>query len=82
MPSGKILAVHKELHMKRFNWITTLLLNVVTLGIYSIYVWYTLGKQHNDRENTASNERQEENSNVVHNLLLANLLSQLVVLLT
>ncbi len=34
--------------MKRFNWITTLLLNFVTFGIYSIYAWYTMGKQHNE----------------------------------
>lgn len=34
--------------MKRFNWVTTLLLNIVTLGIYSIYMFYVMGKQHSD----------------------------------
>ena len=34
--------------MKKFNWITALLLNVVTLGIYSIYMWYKMGKQQNE----------------------------------
>ncbi len=34
--------------MKRFNWITTLLLNVVTLGIYGLYMWYKMAKQQNE----------------------------------
>lgn len=34
--------------MKKFNWITALLLNIVTFGIYSIYMWYKLGKQQNE----------------------------------
>ena len=47
-PKGKIFTVQKELLMKKFNWITALLLNVVTLGIYSIYMWYKMGKQQNE----------------------------------
>ena len=34
--------------MKKFNWITTLLLNIVTCSIWSIYVWYKMGKQQNE----------------------------------
>ena len=34
--------------MKKFNWIKALLLNIVTLGIYSIYMWYKMGKQQNE----------------------------------
>lgn len=33
--------------MKKFNWITTLILNVVTCGIYSLYMWYTMAKNSN-----------------------------------
>ena len=33
--------------MKKFNWITALILNVVTCGIYSLYMWYTLAKNSN-----------------------------------
>lgn len=34
--------------MKKFNWITTLLLNIVTCGIYSFYMWYKMSKQQNE----------------------------------
>ena len=34
--------------MKKFNWITTLLLNIVTFGIYSLYWWYKMAKQQNE----------------------------------
>ena len=34
--------------MKRFNWITSLLLSVVTLGIYQLFFWYKLTKQQNE----------------------------------
>lgn len=30
--------------MKKYNWITVLLLNIVTCGIYSIVVWYKMDK--------------------------------------
>ena len=45
---GKIFTVQKELLMKKFNWIKTLLLNVVTCGIYSFYWWYKMAKQQNE----------------------------------
>ena len=28
--------------MKKYNWITALLLNIVTCGIYSLIMWYTM----------------------------------------
>lgn len=28
--------------MKKYNWITVLLLNIVTCGIYSLIMWYTM----------------------------------------
>lgn len=34
--------------MKKFNWITALLLNIVTMSIYSIYMWYKMAKQQNE----------------------------------
>lgn len=43
-----IVSVRKELHMKRFNWIFTWLIGIVTLGIYQIYAWYTMTKQQNE----------------------------------
>ena len=33
--------------MKKFNCITALLLNVVTCGIYSLYMWYVMAKNTN-----------------------------------
>lgn len=33
--------------MKKFNWVHTLLLNVVTCGIYSIYAWYVMTENNN-----------------------------------
>ena len=33
--------------MKKFNWLTTFLLNVVTCGIYSIYAWYVMTENNN-----------------------------------
>ncbi len=32
----------------RINWITWFLLNIVTCGIYSIYLWYKMTKEMND----------------------------------
>lgn len=34
--------------MKKFNWIKALLLNVVTLGIYSLFMWFKMAKQQNE----------------------------------
>ena len=34
--------------MKRYNWITCLILSVVTCGIYQLIFWYKLAKQHNE----------------------------------
>lgn len=33
--------------MKRFEFVTTLLLNIVTCGIYSIYMWYAMAENNN-----------------------------------
>ncbi len=33
--------------MKKYNWIKTLILSVVTFGIYSIIVWYGMTNAHN-----------------------------------
>ena len=33
--------------MKQFNWIKALILNVVTCGIYSMYMWHTMAKNNN-----------------------------------
>ena len=33
---------------KRFNWIVTMILSVVTCGLYSMYVWYKMSKEQND----------------------------------
>lgn len=34
--------------MKRLNWIVMWLVGFVTLGIYSVYAWYMMGKQQNE----------------------------------
>ena len=33
---------------KRFKWIPALILNVVTCGIYSMFMWFKLAKEQND----------------------------------
>ncbi|MBQ8344772.1 MAG: DUF4234 domain-containing protein [Clostridia bacterium] len=33
--------------MKKFNWITALILNVVTCGIYGIYLWCVISSNNN-----------------------------------
>ncbi len=33
--------------MKQFNWLTSLLLNIVTCGIYSIYMFHVMSKNNN-----------------------------------
>ncbi len=33
--------------MKKFNWITVLVLSVVTCGIYGLYAWYVMATSHN-----------------------------------
>jgi nicotinamide riboside transporter PnuC len=45
---GKIFTVQKELLMKKFNWIKSLLFNIITCSIYSLYMWYKMAKQQNE----------------------------------
>jgi len=33
--------------MKQFNWVTVLLLSIVTCGLYSLYVWHTMSTNNN-----------------------------------
>ena len=33
--------------MKKFNWLTAFVLNVVTCGIYSLYMWYIISENNN-----------------------------------
>jgi len=33
--------------MKKFKWLTALLLNIVTLSIYSLYMWFVMTKNSN-----------------------------------
>ena len=33
--------------MKKFNWITAIIFNVLTFGIYSMYMWYVMTKNNN-----------------------------------
>ena len=33
--------------MKKFNWIKALILNYVTCGIYSLYMWFVMAKNNN-----------------------------------
>ena len=34
--------------MKKFNFLPTLLLSMVTAGIYSLYMWYVMNKNNNE----------------------------------
>ena len=33
--------------MKKFNWIAVLILNIITCGIYSLYLWFVMAKNSN-----------------------------------
>ena len=33
--------------MKKFNWITAIIFNALTFGIYSMYMWYVMTKNNN-----------------------------------
>lgn len=54
--------------MKQFNWIKALLLNVVTCGIYSIYMWY---KMNDNNNKLAEKEGLKTNMNFIVAMLLS-----------
>lgn len=34
--------------MKQFSWVKTLILNIVTFGLYGLYAWYVMSKNNNE----------------------------------
>ena len=55
---------------KRFNWIVTMILSVVTCGLYSMYVWYKMSKEQNDMAEKILNcsfllELEEEQTSLI-----------------
>ena len=43
----KIFLLKEITKMKQFGWIKALILNVVTFGLYSLYMWHTMTKNNN-----------------------------------
>ncbi len=46
--NSPISYIKEILTMKKINWITALILNIVTCGIYSLYMFYVISKNNNE----------------------------------